>query len=177
MAAIAAALALIGVACDSSERGRIAPSPAASSSANIAPPLEPFRLWLPRGPTEKRRAGSCGLDRIGNPSADVAFAIVAGESFLAEGWVADANQGALPKVAWLVLQGERGDFHVPLELGYGRPDVAATLGKRALVNSGYRVHATTTGLPSGEYWIAIHSVDPKGLLTCDTRRIARIVSR
>ena len=177
VAAIASALMLACTGCGNGAGGRIAPSMASGSDQNAATPLEPFKLWLPRGLPKDRRVGSCALDRVGNADADAAFALTAGEPLLAEGWVADTGRGALPKVAWLVLQGERGDFHVAVELGYSRPDVAEALGKRALAKSGYHVQASTQGLPSGDYRIAVHSADRAGLLTCDTRRTARILAR
>jgi hypothetical protein len=103
--------------------------------------------------------------------------VTAGDPLLAEGWVADAGRGALPRLAWLVLQGERGDFHVTAELGGKRPDVADALGKRGLADSGYLVRASAQGLPQGTYRVTIHSVDAKGLLVCDTGRAATIVAR
>ena len=174
-ALVASAFVLTCTGCGDRDRDKIAVPVVIGSSENTATPLEPFRLWLPRGLPKEPRLGSCALDRVGNANAGDAFALTAGESLLAEGWVADASRGALAKVAWLVLRGERGDFHVTAELGQRRPDVAAALGKRQLAESGYRVRATTQGLPAGKYLVAIHSADGNGLLICDTHRIAHIL--
>ena len=173
--AIAAAFVLVCAACGERDRGGIAPAAVASAGRNAATPLEPFRLWLPRALPKQPRVGSCALDRVGSVSAIDTFALTAGESLLAEGWVADVDRGALPRVAWLVLQSERWDFHVSAELGLSRPDVAQAFGKRGLADSGYRVHASTLGLPAGKYQVAIHSADVKGLLICDTKRVAQVL--
>ena len=148
----------------------------AAKTAGKAPAEEPFRLGLPPGLPTPFRTGNCALDVVNGIAKPELALIITGNPMLAEGWAADANRGALPRSAWLVLAGEPLSFHAALELRRQRPDVAEALGRSSLSRSGFRVSATTRGLPVATYQLQIYSMDSRGALICDTHRTIRIAS-
>ena len=150
---------------DTSALGLPAP-PAADPESAL-----PWAPGLPRGfPAQARVAGSCSLDRIDGLPVNDGAAPLPRRSVVVEGWAADADKPSLPALAWLVLEHGGDRFHVRLELGRPRPDVAAALGQPAMATAGYRVEADLAALAPAHYRAWLAWAGANGWSRCDTRR-------
>lgn len=131
-----------------------APALEASVEADLPESLAPEPVFQPyEGGATITEGGHCFLDVI-NGGATQGVKLRAEEPAFFGGWMADES-AQVPKVAHLLLQGERVSYSVPLAAGGERPDVASILKNEGLKNSGFNLVARLDGVTAGNYRLAI----------------------
>lgn len=146
-------------------------SPPAGTQAQVWQPGLPASY-----PGRGRLTQSCALDQINGKSPDEGTSVQAGAALQAEGWAAHVETSALPLSAWLVLQDGSRSFHVPVQTGRARPDVAAATRRASLVDAGWRLQAEGGALAVGRYQASLVWLDFQGWTVCDTRRAVQVES-
>lgn len=170
MAMVAAAVALSLAACSpsSTDNGQQSPAPTAANTQSGAPAAAnaafvAYTGSIPATATNKQ----CALDNISGQFAGSAAQLHAGNSALFVGWAGN-GKGQTANGFLLVLKGSQ-SYSVPLAMNIARPDVAKATSSDGMMNSGYQVNASLSGVASGSYHIVI--VDPADASNiCDTGR-------
>ena len=148
---------------------------AASASTNAAPQTRYWSAGLPFGagvsPTPSK---SCALDEVNAAQSTRVFEVRGKSRLDAQGWVADADAGTVPGDALLVLADGDKAFHVPVDMGLPRPDVASAFRKPALATAGFRLAASVEGLPQGAYHVAMAWRASDAWHRCDTQRVIQV---
>jgi hypothetical protein len=148
---------------------------AASSATKAAPRSRNWRGGLPfRAGVPPIPGKSCALDEVNAAQSARVFEIRGTTSLDAEGWVADADAGAVPGEAFLVLADGDRAFHLPVDVGLLRPDVASALRRPALATAGFRLAASVDGLPPGPYHVAMAWRASDAWHRCDTQRVIHV---
>jgi alginate O-acetyltransferase complex protein AlgJ len=144
------------------------------SASRAASPVTRAREWRTGVPFHAdalpAARTSCALDEVNAAQSNRVFAVSGKGGIDAQGWVADADDGAVPGEAFLVLGQGREAFHVPVATGLLRPDVASALGKPALATAGFRLAAPVDGLPPGIYPVTMVWRASDAWHRCDTQR-------
>lgn len=145
---------------------------AASAATKAAPRPQEWRAGLPfRAGVPSTPGRSCALDEVNAAQSSRVFEIRGTTSLDAQGWVADADAGAVPGEAFLVLAEGDKAFHLPVDMGLLRPDVASALRNPALATAGFRLAASVDGLSPGSYDVAMAWRASDAWHRCDTQRV------
>ncbi|WP_458071348.1 hypothetical protein [Rhodanobacter sp. BL-MT-08] len=170
IAVIASVFALSITACSPSSNEGAQPSegPAVTSTQSTAagPANATFAAYTGTIPATMIK-NQCALDNISGQFGGSPAQLHTGASALFVGWAGN-GKGQAANGFLLVLKGSQ-SYSVPLSMNVERPDVAKATSSDGMVNSGYQVNASLTGVAAGSYHIVI--VDPANASNiCDTER-------
>lgn len=115
----------------------------------------------------------CSVDAIGEKSAIEVNLVTDKTKLKLAGWAGNVAEGTSQKEVWIEFVGAETAF-VKASSGLKRPDVASSLRKPGLEDSGWEVFADLSALTGGRYDINVVMYDGKNGLTCNTGRAIQL---
>jgi hypothetical protein len=113
--------------------------------------------------------GDCNIDFLGSESPGGKARAIAGTTVPLYGWAADLANGLPPLAIAVVLRDGSGTQRYATLQAEDRPDLATHFGVPALSATGFKAGLDLTGVPSGDYRLAVLFSTADRVLSCDSR--------